>query len=221
MNEIVPIAAAQPPPALVTAAGESAQPPLPRILRRLDPPTQTPARAYARAVGEFLAWCEERGVDSITAIQPLHVAGYVEELTRARSAPTAKQRLAAIRRLFDWLVIGQVVPVNPSRFGARVLRTALNAARRQCWRRRKRGCCWIVLTSRRPLGLRDRALIGLMAFSFARIGGGALHEGGGCLYPASAAVGATAREGRQGPRNALPPCPGGLLARLHRSLRSR
>lgn len=38
----------------------------------------------------------------------------LDPLTRARSAPTAKQRLAAIRHLFDWLVVGQVMPVNPA-----------------------------------------------------------------------------------------------------------
>jgi hypothetical protein len=53
-------------------------------------------------------------VRSITAVQPIHVAGYIEELTRERSAPTAKQRLAAIRHLFDWLVVGQIIPVNPA-----------------------------------------------------------------------------------------------------------
>ena len=59
-----------------------------------------------------LAWCEAHRVPSITDVQPMHVAGYIEELTRARSAPTAKQRLAAIRHLFDWLVMDQVMPVN-------------------------------------------------------------------------------------------------------------
>jgi hypothetical protein len=44
-----------------------------------------------------LAWCDDHPVPSITAVQPVHVAGYIEELTRARSAPTAKQRLSAIR----------------------------------------------------------------------------------------------------------------------------
>jgi hypothetical protein len=39
-----------------------------------------------------LVWCEDHRVPSITAVQPVHVAGYIEELTRARSAPTAKQR---------------------------------------------------------------------------------------------------------------------------------
>jgi hypothetical protein len=65
-------------------------------------------------VSEFLAWCEDHLVPSIKAVQPVHVAGYIEELTRARSAPTAKKRLSAIRRLFDWLVVGQVMPANPA-----------------------------------------------------------------------------------------------------------
>lgn len=71
-------------------------------------------RAYAGAVAEFLAWCEGRGVISVADVHPLHVAGYIEALSRARSAPTAKQRLAAIRRLFDWLVVGQIMPHNPA-----------------------------------------------------------------------------------------------------------
>jgi integrase/recombinase XerD len=47
-------------------------------------------------------------------VQPVHVAGYTEELGKVRSAPTVKQHLACIRMLFDWLVTGQVVPTNPA-----------------------------------------------------------------------------------------------------------
>ena len=126
-------------------------------------------RAYARAIGDFLAWCAHYGIPSIGAVQPVHVAAWIEELTGAYSAPTVKQRLAAIRHLFDWLVTGQIVPVNPSasvrgpshqvRLGktpvlepseARVLLDAINVST--------------------IAGLRDRALIGLMVYSFARIG---------------------------------------------------
>jgi site-specific recombinase XerC len=71
-------------------------------------------RAYGRAIGEFFAWCERQGVASIADVEPLHVGAYVEALTRSRSAPTVKQRLAAIRMLFDWLVTGQIVPTNPA-----------------------------------------------------------------------------------------------------------
>ena len=59
-------------------------------------------RAYAQATREFLAWCECAGVASIADVKPLHVAAYIEQLGRERSAPTVKQRLAAIRHLLAW-----------------------------------------------------------------------------------------------------------------------
>lgn len=71
-------------------------------------------RAYARAAGEFLAWCDARCVASIAEVQPLHVAAWIEMLGHDVSAPTVKQRLAGVRHLFDWLVTGQVVSVNPA-----------------------------------------------------------------------------------------------------------
>ena len=71
-------------------------------------------RAYACGCGDFLAWCEGRGVASLAGIAPLHVAAWIEELGRDVSAPTVKQRLAGVRHLFDWLVRSQVVPVNPA-----------------------------------------------------------------------------------------------------------
>ena len=39
-------------------------------------------RAYGRAVAELLAWCDDAGVPSITAVQPLHVAAWIEAQTR-------------------------------------------------------------------------------------------------------------------------------------------
>ena len=56
---------------------------------------------------------------SIAAVQPVHVATWIEAGTRELAAPSVKQRLAAIRHLFDWLVTGQIVPVNPAALGAR------------------------------------------------------------------------------------------------------
>ena len=71
-------------------------------------------RAYGRAVADFLAWCDDHGVRSVAAVQPLHVAAWVEGQARTKAAPTAKLRLAALRHLFDWLVTGQVIPTNPA-----------------------------------------------------------------------------------------------------------
>ena len=47
--------------------------------------------AYGRAVGQFLAWCEARGL-ALAAVSPLHVAAYIR--THPGSAPTVKQHLA-------------------------------------------------------------------------------------------------------------------------------
>jgi site-specific recombinase XerD len=52
-------------------------------------------RAYGRAIGKFLAWCERKGIVSLLDIEPVHIGAYVEALTRSHSAPIEKQRLAA------------------------------------------------------------------------------------------------------------------------------
>ena len=70
-------------------------------------------RAYARACNRFFAWCEECGLMP-AAIRPHYVATYIEQLQKEIAAPSVKQQLAAVRMLFDWLVIGQVVPTNPA-----------------------------------------------------------------------------------------------------------
>ena len=59
--------------ALLAAAGERAGT---RFLEFFASTIRNPhtRRAYARAVSDFLAWCQEHGVPSIAAVQPLHVA---------------------------------------------------------------------------------------------------------------------------------------------------
>jgi site-specific recombinase XerC len=108
-------------------------------------------------------------VPSIAAVQPVHVATWIEAATRELAAPSVKQRLAAIRHLFDWLVTGQVVPVNPA--GAvhgppHVVTTGQTPVLDPA---EARALLDSIDTST-PAGLRDRALIGLMVYSFARIG---------------------------------------------------
>ncbi len=126
-------------------------------------------RAYAHPVGEFLAWCARAGVRSITAVQPLHVAGWIELQTQTLSAPTVKQHLAAIRHLFDWLVTGQVVPYNPAASVRGPSHTARKGKTPVLDATEARQLLDSIDVST-PIGLRDRALIALMVFSFARIG---------------------------------------------------
>jgi len=69
--------------------------------------------AYQRACALFFAWCESRDL-TLVDIEPIHVGAYVKLMGEKFEKPTVKQHLAAIKMLFDWLVIGQVVAINPA-----------------------------------------------------------------------------------------------------------
>jgi len=71
-------------------------------------------KVYARAAVEFAAWCESNGLTELQDIEPVHVAIYIETLQTRLAAPSVKLHLAAIRMLFDWLVVGQVIAMNPA-----------------------------------------------------------------------------------------------------------
>lgn len=155
-------------PALIAATDDRAQI---RFLEFFAANIRNPhtRRAYARATVEFLAWCNDRGLASVAVVQPLHVAGYIKELTRRRSAPTAKQRLAAIRHLFDWLVIGQVVPINPAA-SVRGPAHSVRHGKTPVLAPEEARALLDSIDVATHAGLRDRALIAPMVFSFARIG---------------------------------------------------
>jgi site-specific recombinase XerD len=70
--------------------------------------------AYYRAACSFFAWIERHQIGELAEIEPIHVAAYIEVLQATAAKPTVKQHLAAIRMLFDWLVVGQVLAVNPA-----------------------------------------------------------------------------------------------------------
>ena len=162
------VRAAHPVPVLVTAAGERASTRFVEFFVANIRNKHT-RRGYAQATREFLAWCESAGVASIADVKPLHVAACIEQLCRERSAPTVKQRLAAIRHLFDWLVTGQVMPVNP----ASSVRRPSHSVKRGKTPVLNPSEARVVLDSidvSTPVGLRARALIDLMVYSFARIG---------------------------------------------------
>jgi site-specific recombinase XerD len=123
--------------------------------------------AYAFAVRQFFDWCEQRDL-ALNAIRPRTVAAYVEQLGSEMAKPSVKQHLAAIRQLFDYLVTGGILPSNPA--GA------------------VRGPKYVVKRGKTPVlsadqarqlldsidvtelsGLRDRAMIAVMVYSFARV----------------------------------------------------
>src|SRR4051812_39993013 len=163
-------------PALIAEAGD-------RAARRFfefftaNIPNPNTRAAYAQAVAQFARWCEQRRL-TLRAIEPIAVAAYIEQLKGRLAPPSVKQHLAAIRMLLDWLVTGQVLPTNPAAsvkapkhvvrkgktpvLSAQDARALLDSIETE--RKNDDG-------TRTPLllGLRDRALIGVMVFSFARI----------------------------------------------------
>ena len=71
-------------------------------------------KAYLNATRRFAEWCDGRGIGQLADVQAFHVAAFVKELQGEFSPPTVKQHLAALRMLFDWLVTGHVLDVNPA-----------------------------------------------------------------------------------------------------------
>ena len=126
-------------------------------------------RAYARAAVDFCDWCSGRGVADLAWIQPLHVAGWVEALGREVAVPTVKLRLAAIRHLFDWLVRCQVVPANPA-VSVRGPAYSVRRGKTPVLDPHEARTLLDSIDVSTCIGLRDRALIALMVYSFARVG---------------------------------------------------
>jgi site-specific recombinase XerD len=126
-------------------------------------------KAYARAAGEFAAWCAEHGITALGQVRPVHIAAYVEGLQREIAAPSVKLRLAAIRMLFDWLVVGQVMPVNPAS-SVRGPKHVVKKGKTPVLSVDEARALLDVIDTSSPVGLRDRALIGLMVYTFARVG---------------------------------------------------
>ena len=166
---------------LVQSGGESAAR---RFLEFFTVTIRNPhtRRAYYRAASALLDFCEERGVTDLKQIQPMMVAAFIETRTGEKSAPTVKQELAAIRQMFDYLVTGHVVEVNPAaavrgpRYSVQKGKTPVLA--REDARRLLASIPTVYIYKEgnaekavpHLVGLRDRALIALMIFSFARVG---------------------------------------------------
>jgi site-specific recombinase XerD len=126
-------------------------------------------KAYAWAVREFATWCEANGLTELSDIEPVHIAAYIEILWQRLSAPSVKQHLAAIRMLFDWLVVGQVLATNPAS-SVRGPKHSVRKGKTPVLAADEARTLLDSIDIGTLVGLRDRALIGLMVYTFARVG---------------------------------------------------
>ena len=133
----------------------------------------------ARAAGQFLAWCEARGL-RLEAVSPLHVAAYIR--THPGSAPTVKQH----RGPKHVVTKGATPVLSPAE--ARKLLECIDTGT--------------------LAGLRDRALLSVMLYSFARVSAVLANAAAGLLRAGEPGLAPTPREGREASRRAGSP-PGG------------
>jgi integrase/recombinase XerD len=122
--------------------------------------------AYLRNVRRFLARCQARGVE-LDRVTPGSVGKYLDQFEASPS--TKKQHLAAIRKLFDKLVLRHAILLNPAAsvrteryevIEGKTPEIAIEQARKLL---RSIDVGTVV-------GLRDRAAIAIMIYTAARVG---------------------------------------------------
>ena len=123
--------------------------------------------AYLSAVRRFAQWCERRGL-ALHQVEPMIVAAYVEQLSGALAPATVKQHLAALRMLFDWLVVGQVLPFNPAS-SVRGPKHVVKTGKTPVLSAKETRALLDGIDVSTVVGLRDRALLGVLVYSFARV----------------------------------------------------
>jgi integrase/recombinase XerD len=132
-------------------------------------------RAYYKAACRFSEGCEGMGLDGLTQVKPPHIAAYVEMLGLPKpegeglSKPSVKQHLAALRMLFDWLVVGHVLDSNPAH-AVRGPKYSQKKGKTPVLDREEARSLIAAIDISSLTGLRDRALIGIMIYTFARVG---------------------------------------------------
>ena len=124
-------------------------------------------RSYLTATTQFFDWCQMNNL-LLEAIHSIHIATYIEGLQQHLSAPTVKQHLAAIRMLFDWLVTGHVVYNNPAT-SVRGPKYVVNQGKTPILTPDETRRLFKSIPANSIINLRDRALIAVMVFTFARV----------------------------------------------------
>ena len=94
------------------------------------------------------------------------MAAYVQ--THPGSVPTVKQHLAAIRALCDWLVVHQVLPVNPAA-AVRGPKHVVTKGATPVLTPAETRALLDRIDAGSLVGLRDRALLSVLVYSFARV----------------------------------------------------
>ena len=128
-------------------------------------------RAYQNGAKDFFVYLSAcPHVDTLDAINALHVSGWLDAMEeRGLSTPTIKQRLAGLRMMFNALVRAQVLRVSPVTVVKGPAHSVIKGKTPVLTGEQTMQLLSAINTSS-LIGLRDRAMIATMAYSFARIG---------------------------------------------------
>src|ERR1700732_1487282 len=121
--------------------------------------------AYYRAIQQFLAWVERAGYQDLEDIEPITVAAYIETLQRRAAPPTVKQHMAAIRMLFSWLTEKGALAMNPAR-EVKTERFSQTEGKTPAFVEGEVQTLLNAVETSTHTGLRDRALLGVLALHF-------------------------------------------------------
>ncbi|CAN5601025.1 tyrosine-type recombinase/integrase [soil metagenome] len=126
-------------------------------------------RAYREAVRQFSSFCTECNIEDLGQVQTSHIRAFMDWQRRFHSEATIRQRLSALRTLFDWMVVSQILSLNP----AQAVRGPKHRRSRKIAPVLRADEIRILLDAidaKSLPGLRDRALIGLIVYTSARVG---------------------------------------------------
>lgn len=122
-------------------------------------------RAYKRPVMLFLEWCRDHDLD-LPSVAPGDAAKFIDSLS---SVSVQKLAVAALRQFFDVLVTRHAVMMNPFRSVRGPRRDAVEGKTPEITVRQARQLLDCLDTAR-PVGLRDRAILGTLTYTGQRVG---------------------------------------------------
>ncbi|RYG18607.1 integrase [bacterium] len=122
---------------------------------------------YMRDVARFAQWCDGRGF-RLEQVSTIHLAAYREEIKRELAPTSVKRHFSALRRLFGWWVEKGVLERNPVR-EVRTEKVSRTEGKTPAFELEDMQQLFQSFDTESLIGLRDRALIGVMAFTFARV----------------------------------------------------
>src|SRR4051794_12144942 len=152
-------------PAIITQTGGNARFAYEEFFRATlnNPHTR---RAYGRIVDRFLDWCQKQSLE-LPRITPGWAGDYIGQLEG--SAPTKNEAIAALRHFFDALVQRHVVPLN-SFSSVRGLKHSVGEGKTPEISIEQAKKLFRALNVDDVVGLRDRAVLGVLAYTGARVG---------------------------------------------------